>query len=322
MAKMKRLVKLEGVRNVVMDEVDVPTPGPSEVLVKVKRSLISRGSELFRRYVMEEALPPDMMGYSDAGEIVEVGADLASIEPGQRSSLGGPHAEYAAGEPFIIPGKMDYETATFIPLSTSALRWARRTPINPGDDVVVLGQGIVGNLYSQAVRERQPGRVITVDALDLRCRVSRECGADFVVNVSEKDSVEAVMELTNGEGANVVVDCVGSNSGIKSFEQAQRMVKSDGVIHLIARYQGSRKPGDGLVALDTDLIRETTIIGGLGTTGSIRDVMKDATHALLDGRIKARPLITHRLPGLKADEAYHFLYDKPDEALAVVLEWD
>ena len=322
MAKMKRLVKLEGGRNVAMAEADIPMPGPTEALVKVKRSLISRGSELFRRYVMEEAVPPDMMGYSDAGEIVGVGAEVEGVEPGQRSNLGGPHAEYAVGEPFIIPDEMDYETATFIGLSTSALRWARRTPIEPGDDVVVLGQGIVGNLYSQAVRERQPGRVITVDALDLRCRVSRECGADVVIDVSEKDSVEAVMELTNGEGSNVVVDCVGSNAGIKSFEQAQRMVKSDGVIHLIARYQGSMKPGDGLVTLDTSLIRETMIIGGLGAEDSRRDARKDAAQALLDGRINARPLITHRLPGMQADEAYHFLYEKPDEALAVVLEWD
>ena len=322
MAKMKRLVKLDGVANVVMVEADIPKPGPGEVLVKVKRSLISRGSELFRRYVMEEALPPRMMGYSDAGEIVEVGPGLEGIEPGQRSNLGGPHAEYAAGEPFVLPDEMDYETATFIGLSTSATRWARTTPIKPGDDVVVLGQGIVGNLYGQAVRERQPGRVITVDAQELRCRVSRECGADIVINVSETDSVEAVMELTNGAGANAVVDCVGSNSGIKSFEQAQRMVKSDGVIHIIARYQGSKKPGDGLVTLDTSLIRDTMIIGGAGAAESRSEVMKDAAQALVDGRIKAEPLITHRLPGLQADEAYHFLYEKPDEALAVILEWD
>ena len=50
MAKMFQLEKLNGVGNVQMIEADVPSPGADEVLIKVKRSLISRGSELFRRY--------------------------------------------------------------------------------------------------------------------------------------------------------------------------------------------------------------------------------------------------------------------------------
>ena len=62
MATMKRLVKLEGGANVQMEEADIPTAGPKEVLIKVNRSLISRGSELFRRYVMPEAIPHRMMG--------------------------------------------------------------------------------------------------------------------------------------------------------------------------------------------------------------------------------------------------------------------
>ena len=82
-----RLIKLEGFGNVVMAEADIPRPGRGEVLVKVKRSLIGRGSELFRRYAMDEALPSSMMGYSDAGEIVQVGLGLEGIESGRRSSL-------------------------------------------------------------------------------------------------------------------------------------------------------------------------------------------------------------------------------------------
>jgi len=71
---MKQLEKRDGFGNVRMVEVDRPDPGPDPVLVRIRRSLISRGSELFRRYVLEEAVSPDMMGYSDAGEVVAVGA--------------------------------------------------------------------------------------------------------------------------------------------------------------------------------------------------------------------------------------------------------
>ena len=156
MAKMLRLEKLDGVGNVQMMEADVPSPGQGEVLLKMRRSLISRGSELFRRYVMPGPIPPHMMGYSDAGDVVEVGPGVKDAEPGDRSNVGGPHAQYVVGEHGQIPQELDYESATFIGLTTSALMWARSTPIEPGDDVVVLGQGIVGNLYMQAVRERSP----------------------------------------------------------------------------------------------------------------------------------------------------------------------
>ena len=322
MAKMMRLEKLDGVANVQMRETEVPSPGPDEVLVKLDRSLISRGSELFRRYVMPEAVPPRMMGYSDAGEVVEVGSAVEGVEPGDRSNVTAPHAQYVVGEHGYIPNGLDYEAATFIGLSTSATMWARTTPIEAGDVVVVLGQGIVGNLYMQAVREREPGRVITVDATELRCRIWKECGADEVINVSESNSVEAVMDLTNGKGADVVVECVGGNAGLKSFEQAQRMMKNDGVLHLIAKYQGAKKAGDGLLPLDSNIFINKLLIAGARVAGTRSEHRDDAIKMLVHGHIKTAPLVTHRLPGLEADQAYHMLYKKPDEAMAVILEWD
>lgn len=322
MAKMKRLVKLEGVGNVQMLEADIPAPGPEEVLIKVNRSLISRGSELFRRYVMPEALPPRMMGYSDAGEVVEVGTEVRGVKPGDRSNVGGPHAQYVTGEPGYVPQGMNYETATFIGLSTSSTMWMRTTPIEPGDDVVVLGQGIVGTLYMQAVRERQPGRVITVDATELRCDISRKCGADVVINASETDSVDAIMELTDGRGADVVVECVGGNAGIKSFEQAQLMLKKDGVLHLIAKYQGAKKPGDGLLPLDSGIFMNKLLVAGIRLPEPRSKHRAEAVEMLVDGRIKVGPMVTHRMPWQETAEAYHMLYNKPDKALAVILEWD
>ena len=84
MARMKRLEKLDGFANVQMVEVEQPEPGPDQMLIEVKRSLISRGSELFWRYVREEAVSPEMMGYSDAGEVVGVGANIQDFAVGQR----------------------------------------------------------------------------------------------------------------------------------------------------------------------------------------------------------------------------------------------
>ena len=322
MAKMLRLEKLAGVGNVQMAEADIPSPGPDEVQIKVKRSLISRGSELFRRYVMPEVVPPRMMGYSDAGDVTAVGSQVSDVQPGDRSNVSGPHAQYVVGQHGDIPAALDYETATFIALTTSATMWARTTPIEPGDDVVVLGQGIVGNLYMQAVRERQPGRVITVDATALRCQISEQCGADTVINVAETDSVQAVKDLTDGKGADVVVECVGGNAGIESFEQAQRMTKGDGVLHLISLYQEARKPADGLLPLDSSLMMNKLLVGGIRVPEPRAKHRADAVQKLVDGRIQVGPMITHRMPWQQTPDAYHFLYRHPEEAMAVILEWD
>ena len=331
LAKMQRLEKLAGFGNVQMVETNVPIPGPDEVLVRVHRSLISRGSELFARYVKEEAMPARIMGYSDAGEVVETGDTVKGITVGQRVKVLAPHAQFVTKTAtdglavFPIPEGLSYDSATFMALAAGGVAWSRSTPINPGDTVVVLGQGLVGNLYAQAVRDRQPGKVIVVDATELRCRIARECGADEVINVSETDSVEAIMDLTRGRGADVLVECVGGTSGIKSFEQAQRMIKSDGTIHMIAKYQaGDGVRGSGLLPLDSSVMQGKQIIFGFWKSPggpNTRD-LTDTADMLMDGRIRVDPLITHRMPWQDTPDAYHMLYKDLTSALGVILEWD
>ena len=135
MAKMQRLEKLDGFGNVQMVEVDVPAPGPNEVLVKVQRSLISRGSELFARYVKEEAVPARIMGYSDAGEVIEAGGSVEGIVVGQRVKVSAPHAQYVTKAAtdgmtvYPLPESLSYDAATFLPLASGGVAWSRVTPI-------------------------------------------------------------------------------------------------------------------------------------------------------------------------------------------------
>lgn len=323
MPTMKQLEKLDGFGNVKMVEVERPEPGPNQILVKVVRSLISRGSELFRRYILEEAVPPDIMGYSDAGEVVALGSNVEAFSIGQRVMVNAPHAQYVIANvsgqkkrAFVLPDDLNYETATFLPLATSSVMWMRTSPIEPGQTAVVLGQGIVGNLCAQIIRERNPGQVIVVDAQTLRCDIAKKLGPDAVINVLETDSVAEVKKLTDGKGADLVVECVGGNMGIQSFEQAQQMLAPNGAIHLISKYQGAPLPLHG------DNFMNKLLVAGIRINQSRESCMEDAAAMLIDGRIKVAELITHRLPWEQTPDAYHMLYNKPNEALGVVLEWD
>ncbi|MCZ6635392.1 MAG: zinc-binding dehydrogenase, partial [bacterium] len=315
--------KLDGFGNVQMVEVERPEPGSGQMLVEVKRSLISRGSELFRRYVLEEAVSPDIMGYSDAGKIVAIGPGVENFSADQRVMVNGPHAQYVLANEsgprkraFALPDDLTNEAATFLPLTTSSVMWMRTSPIEPGQTAVILGQGIVGSLCAQIIRERNPGRVIVVDAYPLRCEIAGKLGPDVVINVSKKDSVAEVKKLTDGIGADLVVECVGGNMGIRSFEQAQQMLAPGGAIHLIAKYQGEPLPLDG------DHFMNKVLVAGIRMDQSREECMEDAAQMLIDGRVQISELITHRLPWEQTPDAYHMLYNKPDEALGVVLEWD
>jgi L-iditol 2-dehydrogenase len=182
--------------------------------------------------------------------------------------------------------------------------------------VAILGQGIVGCLCAQIIRERNPSRVIVVDAQQLRCEIAEKLGPDVVINVSETDSVAEIRRLTDGNGADLVVECVGGNAGIRSFEQAQQMLAAGGAIHLIAKYQGGPLPFDG------DSFMNKVLVAGIRIDQSREECTEEAARMLADGRVRVSELITHRLPWEQTPDAYHMLYEKPNEALGVILEWD
>ena len=92
---MIRVTKPEGFGNIVLEEVPIPPVGPNEVRVRSKVSLISRGSEILRRYMHEEAIDPRIMGYSLAGVVDAVGSEAAErFQPGDRVMASAPHAQY------------------------------------------------------------------------------------------------------------------------------------------------------------------------------------------------------------------------------------
>ena len=322
---MIRVAKNEGFGNVVLEEVPIPEIGPREVLVKNKVSLISRGSEILRRYMHEEAIDPAMMGYSVAGNVEQVGVEATErFQPGDRVSATAPHAEYVVQDidamdgsrVWSVPDDMTFEQTAFLPLCSGAVWWTNISDIRPGDTVVVLGQGLVGNLVMQAARRYLMERLITVDALERRCQLSAELGADMVINAVEEDPVEAVLRLTAGNGANIVIDCVGGRAGLTSFSQAQDMVCDGGKIHLIGLYHGEPLP------LDAGKIQRKTLIGGYFTNESRAVMMTRTIEAVQAGHIRVEPLISHRFPFTQAKEAYDLLYERLSEATGVLLTWD
>ena len=320
---MKRVVKLEGKGNIAVEEVETPAFASNEALVKNMKSLISRGSELFARYVMPGVVDPQRMGYSDAGIVAAVGEDVRDVLVGDRVVAVAPHAEYVVRVPgtpdawvIPIPDDVSFEEATFLPLLTSSVAWAQSAEIEAGDTVVILGQGLVGNLMMQVSKFYCPERIIAIDALSLRCKLSENLGADVVINCSETDPVQAVRDLTDGKGADVVIDCVGGDAGVKSFEQAQDMTRARGTIFLIALYQGGPLP------LHSGKIMSKRLLAGILISEPRSQTAQRAVKHIQDGSVRVKELVTHRFPLEDAKQAFDLLYERPEEALGVIFGYE
>lgn len=319
MATMRRAAKGDGVGNVVVERVEIPRPGEGEVLVRLEASLISRGSEIGGRYLSETAVDPSRMGYSAAGVVAETGPGVEDPRPGDRVVVSAPHAEYVIGQahappsrPSItpLPAEVGFEAATFLPLTTSSLAWADSAMIGPRDDVVILGQGLVGSILLQVVRQRETGRLVAVDGLERRCRLAARF-ADDVVDCSREDPVAAVQRLCPG-GAQVVIDCVGGAAGVQSFAQAQEMCAAGGVIQLVGLYH--RQP----LPLDAGRVMGKLVVGGIRSEKPRGEYSRDAARFLAEGHLATGDMITHRFPLDEAKQAFDLLVEDLGSALGVL----
>jgi L-iditol 2-dehydrogenase len=324
---MKHVAKKEGKFNVLIEDAPIPEPGPGEVRIKAVRSLISRGSEMGGRYTREYAVDHEHMGYSLAGIIDAVGEDIDHYAVGDRVVALAPHAQYTVRPARVhtpqelarvvpmIPS-VNFDQAPYYPLLSGAVSWVEIENIQPNDTVIVLGQGLVGSLIMQVVKANGNGRIIAIDALDSRCTLAEELGADTIINAADEDPVRVVRKLTHGVGADIVVYAVGGPAGPKAFDQGLDMLAVGGLLHLIGLYEDEPLP------LTSSKIQQRRLLGGyygqiIGAGASWR-----ALELLASGVIQTEKMTTHRFPYTKAAAAFDLLYNRLSEALGVLLDWE
>ena len=319
---MLQVTKPEGFGNIQLEEVPMPEINARQIRVETDTTLISRGSELFRRYIREDAVPPSIMGYSLTGIVDAVGAEVTGYQVGERVMVVAPHAQYVVAEPNATDGRIvslfddvSFEAGTFLPLATSAVAWSDSSGVKAGNTVVVLGQGLVGSLMMQVLRGYNPERIITVDALPFRCELSTQLGADVSINANEIDPVEEVRRLTDGKGADLVIDCVGGYAGVKSFEQAQDMTRQFGTIQLIALYQQAPLP------LHSSKMMSKRLVAGILTEEPRSQIAARALEKIQNGEIRASDMTTHRFHYTEAKSAFDLLWNTPGDALGVLIKW-
>jgi tumor protein p53-inducible protein 3 len=225
----------------------MPVPAPGEVLVRVHATALNRADLMQRqgKYPPPRGASP-ILGLEMAGEVIAAAGDAQTLAPGDRVCAllaGGGYAEYVAVPEELcmsIPGDMTYEEAAAVPevflTAFQALHWLAR--LEEGDTVLVhAGASGVGTAAIQLARAG--GAAVIVTASSGKHDLCLDLGALHAIDYKTEDFAERVLELTDGRGADVIVDFIGApylDGNIKA-------IATDGRLVLLAMMGGSRVEG-------------------------------------------------------------------------------
>ena len=204
--------------SLVLEDIDEPAPGPGQVLVDVQAAGINFPDILvFAGQYQVRTEPPFIPGYEASGVVAAVGDGVSRFTVGDRvilTPMGGAFAERVAvdeNRAFRMPDALEFEQAAGFPITycTSYHALKQSAALESGETLLVLGAA--GGVGTTAVEIGKAfgARVIAAASSDEKLRFARAAGADETINYSTTGLKDAVRELTNGRGADVVYDPVG-----------------------------------------------------------------------------------------------------------------
>ncbi len=218
------------------DEVDIPTPGEGQVLVKVRAAALNFPDILMAQGLYQEKPPlPYTPGVELCGEIVETGQRVIG------SPAGGPgaFAEYAlmdAAAAYAAPAELSDAKAAALNVTygTGHVGLHRRAHLQAGEWLLVhAGAGGVGSAAIQ-LGKAAGARVIATAGGARKTGICRELGADHVIDYTAEDFVPVVKEITGGHGADVVYDPVGG----EVFDKSRRCIAFEGRLLVVGFTSG------------------------------------------------------------------------------------
>lgn len=327
---------LNGPLDISVKQVPVPQTGPHDVLIKVVNCGIC-GSDMHSYKTGMYVEVGQIMGHEFMGLISKIGSEVTGLKIGDRVTgfsagfcgtceacqrqqyilcanlfrnstgygLAGAFAEYVKIENAEVgvnvhklPDTIDNITGAMVEPISVGVTAAAQAHVKPGDKVVVLGAGMIGNACMQAAKSAGAAQVIVIEVSPKRLEIARMSGADDVFNAGSGDALAWVIEKFGpgphhygvGGNADVVFEAAGSPVTIlQSFD----MVRPGGTICFVGLPEHT-------AAIDTTKIvhKMPMIVGSLG--GDFGASIKE----LASGKIKAKHLVTHMFSLDEAAEAF------------------
>ena len=312
----------------VVTDVQMSTMTANEVMIRSRRVGICHSDYelLAGKYIIPISYPVTP-GHEWVGEVVEVGANVKGLQPGDRVvgecvirtperihhfgfSMDGANREFFAARPewlHKLPDAVDDAKGALIePFTCGYYAVMRHGGVNAADSVVVSGGGTIG-LVTAAAAIGMGARVIVVDPVKLRRDIALRLGAAAAVDPSADDPIGAVQELTKG-GADLVVECAGHPASLANvFDYA----RPEGDISMVGISIGQTVP----VELGKIQIKDLSVKGCIGSPG----VWPAAIRFLERTGIDLSPIQTHSFALDQALPALELGRD-PRRAVKITLE--
>ena len=296
-----------------VDEIQIPNPEPGKVLVKTALASIC-GSDLhivnmgWNAY--EFPLPHGYPGHEGVGEVLDGGGtgfgagDLVLTAPNIWGS------KTFAGYQLIDPQAhllMAQQLGTVV-------FGTRKLPSLVGQTVVIMGQGSVGLFHDFMLRRIGAHRIIAIEPVKERLAHGVRMGVDEAVDVTGQEATDAIMDLTNGEGADLVVEAVGSTA---TFNQSLQLVRPLGRVAVFG-LPDTMEP----IPFDWDTFFRKrldlhTVFGAQDEPGL--PAFQLATDFIKNGEIDMEPFVTHQYPIERVQDAFNLASSREDGALKVSL---
>jgi 2-desacetyl-2-hydroxyethyl bacteriochlorophyllide A dehydrogenase len=340
-----RAIVIERPNEVALREVETPTCGPDDVLVRSHKAGVCRTDlevlrgELSPRWVLYPCVP----GHEWSGTVEEVGANVRDLTPGERVvcegiipcnrcrrcragetnlcesydqlgfTRGGGYGEFVLAPRHVVHRLLEgvsLDAAVLIEPASCVLRGLERGRLGPGESVGVIGVGTLGSIGVLLARLFAARPVVAYGIRAEELAFAERLGADHVVDVENIDAEEETLRLTGG-GLDVVVETAGA---VPAVELATRIVRPGGRVILLG-ISGEGKelqlPADWIV------LRDIELIGSVSYTSAVWGrMMRLVEGAALD----LEPLVTHRFPAGEFEAAFELMDLREGTVAKILLE--
>lgn len=341
-----KAVLVEAPHQVSYVELDRPVPGPDDVVVRSRAAGVCRTDlEIVQGHLTDPRWVrfPLVPGHEWSGTIEEVGERVDDLAPGDRvvcegmipcnrcrrckagdthlcenyDQLGFTRAG-GYGEFVLVPrhvvhrigDEVSFAAAVLVEPASCVLRGIERAAPRPGETVGVVGIGTLGSLAVTLLRLASPGALVAYGVRAEELGFASTLGADATVHVGEVDPVAATERLIGG-GLDVVIETAGA---VEAVELSTRLVRPGGRVVLLGIAGEGRMlelPADRIMFGDLQVIGSCSY-----PTASWSRVVR----LLETGLVDFAPLVTHRFPAERFEDAFRLLDDREGVVAKVLLE--
>lgn len=316
---MSRIVRIHeyGDASVLrIEDVAVPAPAADEVQIAVKAIGINRAEVMFRNHAyLQEAEFPSRLGYEAAGTVAAVGADVTGFAEGEAVSVIPPLdiARWGTyGEIANVPARLVVKHPAALSFEEAAAVWMQyvtawgalveQAKLGEGDFVIVTAASSSVGLAAFQIARMVGATVIATTRTGAKRQALIDAGAHHVIATGEEDLVARVMEITDGQGARVVLDPVGG----PSFEPLIESMARGGILLQYGALSDEPTP----FPLFSVLGKSLTLKGYLYSEIVSDDAALDRAKAFIVAGLESgalKPRIAHTFPLDAIQDAHRFL---------------